>query len=215
MKSSAFSFLSACRSNRCRCSGRPERGRRRTAALLLAALLAVQGSAVGRAAAQTEKPQAVSLKVGYVDASRVLEQAPQAEQARQLLEREFGLRDKALVDAQRELRELEDRLASQGLTLSDVERRQLEQQIRTQGRELERGRQEFREDFNIRRNEELRKLQRLVYQTIVSLAEQEQYDLIVNDGAVIFAAPTVDLTEQILTRLSDGDPPPPAGDDER
>ena len=85
--------------------------------------------------------------------------------------------------------------------MSDVERRRFDRRIRDQRRELKRAQDEFREDFNIRRNEELGKLQKLVYQAIVNLAETEGFDLIVNDGAVIFASKQVDITDKVLTRL--------------
>ncbi len=43
---------------------------------------------------------AAEFKVGFVDASKVLEQAPQAEDARARLEREFAPRDRTLVSTQ-------------------------------------------------------------------------------------------------------------------
>ena len=86
--------------------------------------------------------------------------------------------------------------------MGDSERRNLERDIIAQQRELKRAQDEFREDFNIRRNEELGSLQRQVYEAIVSLAKEEQFDLIVNDGAVIYASEQVDITDKVLKRLT-------------
>ena len=141
------------------------------------------------------------LKIGFVNAGKILDQSPQAEQARQRLEKEFAPRDKALVDAQRGLRALEDKLSKESASVSESERRKLERDIRNQRREVERAQEEFREDFNIRRNEELRKLQRQIYEAIVSLSKDEGFDLIVNDGAVIFASQRADITDKVLERL--------------
>lgn len=141
------------------------------------------------------------LKIGFVNAARILDHSPQAEQARKRLEKEFAPRDKALVDAQRTLRTLEDQLVKDGAVINETERRRLDRRIRDQRRELKRAQDEFREDFNIRRNEELGKLQKLVYEAIVNLAETEGFDLIVNDGAVIFASKQVDITDKVLSRL--------------
>ncbi|MCB1808690.1 MAG: OmpH family outer membrane protein, partial [Candidatus Competibacteraceae bacterium] len=112
----------------------------------------------------------VPLKIGFVNASIILEKAPQAEEARKRLEEEFDERDLALVEAQKFVRELEDRLIDEGSDMSDGDRRKLEREIRNQKRDLKRMEEEFKEDFNLRRNEELGKLQRLVYEAIVSLA---------------------------------------------
>lgn len=141
------------------------------------------------------------LKIGFVNAARILDQAPQAEQARERLEVEFAPRDQELVSAQRALRQLEEKLASDNTLMADEERRKMVRDINSQKREIKRLRTEFQEDFNIRRNEELAKLQRQVYEAIVSLAKEEEFDLIVNDGAVIYASEQVDITDKVLERL--------------
>jgi len=146
--------------------------------------------------------QAAELKIGFVNAAQILDKAPQAELARSRLEKEFAPRDKSLVDAQKSLRSLEEKLARDSAVMGDSERRNLERDIIAQQRELKRAQDEFREDFTIRRNEELGSLQRQVYEAIVSLAKEEQFDLIVNDGAVIYASEQVDITDQVLRRLT-------------
>ncbi|MBS0601020.1 MAG: OmpH family outer membrane protein, partial [Proteobacteria bacterium] len=67
---------------------------------------------------------------------------------------------------------------------------------------VKRAQDEFREDFNIRRNEEMAKLQKLIQDAITALAQEERYDLVLNDGAVIFASEAVDITDKVLKRLS-------------
>jgi len=140
------------------------------------------------------------LKVGFVNSAKVIEQAPQAEAARKLLEKEFSARDRELVTAQKELQKLEERLNNDGTTLSDAERRDLERDIRAQQRDLNRLQREFREDFNIRRNEELRTLQRQAFEAILTLAKEQGYDLVLSDG-VVYASDKVDLTEAVIERL--------------
>jgi len=84
--------------------------------------------------------------------------------------------------------------------LSDVERGRNENEIRAAKRELRRAQDEFREDLNLRRSQELSKLQQKVTEVIQVLAKAENYDLIVSDG-VIFAGTRVDITDKILERL--------------
>ena len=64
---------------------------------------------------------AAELKLGFVNAARVLKSAPQAEAALNRLEKEFSPRDKALVEAQKALRKLEDKLSKDSATLSDAD----------------------------------------------------------------------------------------------
>ncbi|RMD78955.1 MAG: OmpH family outer membrane protein, partial [Gammaproteobacteria bacterium] len=143
---------------------------------------------------------AAELKVGYVNAARLLQEAPQAEAVSRRLKQEFALRQDRLVAKQKELRQLEDRLARDGAIMSDQERRKLERQLVEGKRELSRAQEDLREDFNLRRNEEISKLLQMVQRTIEGLGRERGYDLILYDG-VAFASPRVDLTEEVLKRL--------------
>ena len=146
--------------------------------------------------------QAAEYKVGFVNAAVLLDQAPQSESARKKLEAEFAPREKELVADQKALRAMEDKLAKDSAVMSESEQRKLERDILSRKREIKNAQDEFREDLNIRRNEELGKLQRSVYEIIVGLAKQEKYDMIVGDG-VIYASDTVDITSKVLQRLKD------------
>ncbi len=161
---------------------------------LLAAMVAVAQSV----------PDADTLKIGVVNAARLLDEAPQAEQARRRLEQEFQPRDREVLHTQRQVRELEDRLlADRAMELTEIDRRDIERDLRHLRRELKRSEDELREDFNIRRNEELNRLQQKIFEAIVGLARSQQFDLILNQDAVIFAGERVDITSEVLLRLQE------------
>lgn len=144
--------------------------------------------------------QAAELKIGFVNAARVLEEAPQADDARQYLEKEFAPRDKALVASQKTVRELEEKLTRDGAIMSETERRKLEREVISQKRDLKRSQEEFREDLNIRRNEAFDKLRRRVFEVITDISKKENYDLVVSDG-VVYANDRIDITGKIIDRL--------------
>ncbi|QKT02436.1 OmpH family outer membrane protein [Ectothiorhodospiraceae bacterium 2226] len=143
-----------------------------------------------------------ALKIGVVNTARVLEEAPQAEAASKKLEAEFAPRERELVNAQRQLKNLEDRLARDGAVMSEAERRNLERDIMGLRRDVNRGQEEYREDLNMRRNEELGRLHRRVYEVIVALAKDGNFDVLLGD-TVLYASEQVDLTDQVIQRLRD------------
>jgi outer membrane protein len=145
--------------------------------------------------------QAADLKIGFVNAARVLEESPQAEEARSQLEKEFSPRDKKLIGAQKEVKALEDKLTRDGAIMSDAERRKLERDIVSRKRDLKRDQDEFREDLNIRRNEAFEQLRRRVFEIIVALSKEQKFDLIVSDG-VVYASDRVDITDTVIKRLA-------------
>jgi len=143
---------------------------------------------------------AAELKIGYVNAVKVIEEAPQAAAALKKLEAEFGPRDKKLVELQGRIKQIEEDLQKNALVVKEADRRAREYQLNGLKRELRRATQEFREDYNLRRNEELASLQKLVQRSITELAKQEGYDLVLNEG-VLYAGPKTDITEKVLRKL--------------
>lgn len=143
---------------------------------------------------------ATELKIGYVNAVRVIEQAPQGKAALKRLENEFNPRDKELIRMQDRIKAVEGELEKNSLVLKESDRQAKEREVVSLKRDLKRATQEFREDYNVRRNEELLALQKIVHKAIVDIAKQERYDLILHEG-VIYAGDKIDITEQILKTL--------------
>ena len=142
---------------------------------------------------------AADFKIGYVNAVKVIEEAPQGEAALKKLEAEFAPRDKQIVEMQNRLKQLEQDLEKNALVLKENEHRSKEFEVVTLKRDLRRATQEFREDYNLRRNEELAALQKIVQKTIAEIAKQENYDLILESA--VYAGPKVDVTDKILKKL--------------
>lgn len=139
-------------------------------------------------------------RIGYVNTTKVIDEAPQGVAALKKLEAEFGPRDKELVALQAKIRGQEEELQRAGTTIKDTDRRDREREVLALKRELKRTTQEFREDYNLRRNEELAALQQLVRKAVIEIARQEKYDLVLHDGT-IYASEAVDITEKVLKKL--------------
>ena len=87
-----------------------------------------------------------------------------------------------------------------GAVMSEGERDKLERDIISARRDLRRDQTDFRDDLNLRRNEELGKLQRQVAETIRTLAKDQNFDVIVGEG-VYYASERIDITDQVVKRL--------------
>jgi len=160
---------------------------------LLFVVLALMG-------AHTSTVLAVNLKIGYVNSAKVIEQAPQAKAALTRLDKEFSPRDNKLIKSRERIKNLETELEKNSLVIKESERRNKERQLLVLKRDVRRATQEFREDYNLRRNEELAALQKLVFKTITNIAKKQQFDLILHEGA-IYASSKIDITERVLENL--------------
>jgi outer membrane protein len=164
--------------------------------LWLIAAAAVAGIAANAAHAQG------NLKIGVVNVARLVEQSPQFAAAQKKLEEEFGPRQRDLAAMQQKLRTQQETFQRDAPVMGEEERLNLERQIRDGTREFQRTENELVEDFNLRRNEELGKLQRDVLLKAQEYARGQKFDLLLADQSIIFASTAVDVTEAVLTFLN-------------
>jgi outer membrane protein len=140
------------------------------------------------------------VKIGFVNVPRLLEEAPQAKVAMQALQDEFAPRQREILAQQKELKTKEEKLQRDGAVMAENERRNAEKELRDLQRELQRKQNEFVEDLNLRRNEELNKLQRSLLSEVQAYAKAQNYDLVVGEG-VLYRAEAIDITAQVLAAL--------------
>lgn len=139
------------------------------------------------------------IKIGVVNVAQLLEQAPQSQAVNDLLTREFQTRQNDILGMRSKLQQQTEQFQRDSAVMGEDERLSLERQIRDAQRELQRTENEYLEDLNIRRNEELNKLQRALLQEVQNYARNEQYDIVVSD--VLYFSTAVDITSAVLANL--------------
>ena len=140
---------------------------------------------------------AQDLKIGVVNIPALLQNSPQTKAAMEALEEEFAPRQREILAKQKEYEELATKFQKDAAVMGETERRNMETELRNLQREVTRLQNEYREDLNLRQNEEMSSLQVSLFQEIQGYAAQEGYDLIVGDG-VLYASNAVNITEQVL-----------------
>lgn len=142
--------------------------------------------------------QVSAQNVSFVNINRILEDSPQAESAMRELEREFSPRDTQLSAERERLQNIRDRLERDGDLMTTNQRADLEREFTALSREFRRSQESFTEDLNVRRNEELAKLQRAITDAVIRLAEERNIDLILTERNVLYAGDRIDITDDII-----------------
>ncbi len=153
--------------------------------------------------------QAQALKIGYVNFGRLLEESPQAKAAQQALEGEFMPRQRDVAAQQKSLEEKSDKLKKEAAVMSEADRIRSEREVRDLELSVNRRFKELQEDLNLRRNEEVGRMQRALLQEVQAYAKANGYQLIVSEG-VLFAAEGVDITPQVVAAIKSKSPAPAA-----
>jgi outer membrane protein len=152
-------------------------------------------------AAAALSANAAELKIGFVNTERVFREAAPAKRAQQKLEREFAARNAELSKLEKQGRDLQADLERDNVTMPEATRRDKERQLADISQKFQRLQREIREDLNLRRNEELAAVQERATRVINQIAEQEKFDLVVQEA--VFASSRIDITDKVIRALAD------------
>lgn len=156
---------------------------------------------LGLGLALTATASFAELKIGVVNINAVLEKSTQFEEAKRRMDQKFLPRKKQLESQQSEIQSMDEKLSKDASVMGDAERRKMEKEIQGKVRDAKRAQQEFMEDFNASRNEELGKVQRHILEAIREIAKDDKFDLLLTEG-VIYSNQDIDVTAQVQKKLS-------------
>jgi outer membrane protein len=144
--------------------------------------------------------QAAELKIGFIDAERINRESAPAELASKRLEKEFAPRAQDLQRRETQIKTLQAQLEKESVTMSESDRRAKDQELQRLSIDFQRLQREYREDLNLRRNQELQALFERANRVIKQIAEAEKFDLIVQEA--VYRSPRIDITERVLKALA-------------
>jgi outer membrane protein len=141
------------------------------------------------------------LKIGFVNTDRVFKEAAPALRSQKKLQEEFAPRDQEIKDVNAQATEVKAKLEKDGLTMAESEKRALESELARLSREIQRLQREFREELNLRKQEELKVILRIANEEIDKIAAEEKYDLILQEA--VYRSDRLDITDKVIKALED------------
>lgn len=140
-------------------------------------------------------------RIGYVDMKRLFDSAPQVVAAREALDQEFRPRNEALLADEARLERLQQSLSDQP-DMNPEARFDLEREARNLRRSIDRRREDLSEELRFRTNAEKKALEEVIEIAVRQVAESGDYALVLT-SPVAYAAPSIDITDQILRWLEE------------
>jgi outer membrane protein len=141
----------------------------------------------------------VAQSLAYVDARRLIDEAPQGKAEIKSLEEQFSERNRDLKGRIDEFELRETELKKNAVLMSSDELQQKTTELRDIQRTLQREQQVFNEDYTRSRNQGLAKLEKLISEVIIKIAVDEEIDLVVQNA--VYASQGIDLTPRVLEEL--------------
>ena len=137
--------------------------------------------------------------LAYVDARRLIDEAPQGKAEIKDLEDQFGERNRDLKGRIDEFGLRETELKKNAVLMTSEELKQKTEELRDMQRTLQREQQIYNEDYTRARNQGLARLEKMISEVIIKLAVDKKVDLVVQQA--VYASEGIDLTNQVLEEL--------------
>ena len=143
------------------------------------------------------------VKIAYVDLAIVMNESPESKAAQKKLEQEFAPRNSKIKSSAERLKKEKEKLKKEKDVLSKAQVDALIKKITKLERSIERDATEAREDFQIRRNEELGKIERKLKSIILDIAKKGGYDMVLTNNNVTWVKPnsSIDITSKVIKAM--------------
>jgi outer membrane protein len=140
------------------------------------------------------------LKIGFVSTDRVFKESAPAIESQKNLQKEFAVREEEIRKTADKAKALQTKLEKEALTMNDADRQAGETELGRLSRDVQRLQREFREELNLRKNQEMKLVLEMANKVIFKIAEKEKFDLILQEA--VYRSPRLDITDKVIEALA-------------
>jgi len=176
--------------------------------ILLAVLAAVLWLAGPMAAQQFENvPEAKQAaqsaagggtRVGVINVQLALASTQEGRKALEDLRAQFAPREAELQKLADEIRDVDSQLRAQERTLSEDARATLVRQLDQKRKQYQRQQQDLQDEVEVARNETINRIGQKMQAIVTRYAQENNLGVLLDGQVVVFAIPSVDITEPIV-----------------
>jgi outer membrane protein len=141
-----------------------------------------------------------AVRLGVVDLQEVLNRSQKGMAVKQKLDQERAARQKDLDVKQQEVMKLQAELEKQAPLLSDQAKREKSEAIQRKTRDAVRIAEDTNRDFEKRVREAELEIGREILGVVQEYGKDQGYTLILERSMVVFGAPAVDITSEVIKR---------------
>ncbi|MEQ9620082.1 MAG: OmpH family outer membrane protein [Deltaproteobacteria bacterium] len=139
-------------------------------------------------------------KIGVIDLQQVIATSRAGKAAKTQFESEFKQKQQIIESKRAQLERMKNEFIQNGPVMNETTRKQKADQIEQLDKELQRSRADFRDELQKKDFELLEKILKDLDGILQSIGKSEGYTLIIEktEGGVIFANPTIDITQKVI-----------------
>ncbi len=163
-------------------------------------VLAIMGILVGVTGARA---QTAPLRVGVVNQDRVLNESEEGKHLKADLEKLRNAKAASIEAKEKEIKALQDQLLNAQLSLSEEKRDQIARDLKRKRVEYERLNDDATAEFQDAANRAQARLSGIFRDVVSKYGAEKGYTVIFELNTVYYAAPAVDITDDMLKRFNE------------
>lgn len=160
-------------------------------ALVFAAGLLLAGNAAAK-----------EMKIAFVDVQAVAAKIPQSAAMQEGIRKEFADRVEAVNKLEKDINFNIEKMRRDGPTMSAEQQEKLKSTLTSQRQQYEQLARPLDEEIRTRQAEERNKILGMIKTAIDVVAARDNFDLVLNSGAAVFAKPEYDISEAVAAQVS-------------
>lgn len=145
---------------------------------------------------------AADQKIAVVNFQEVMGKIPQTATVMKSLEEEFKDAKAVLAQLEQDIKYQQEKKKRDGSLMSAKEIEDLDAKIGTLFQEYQTKGKDFQQKTGARKNEETNKIIALVRQAIDNIAAKGDYDLVLEQSAVVYSKPDSTITDKVVEQVS-------------
>ena len=147
---------------------------------------------------------AEDIKLGYVDMQRALNETEDGRKAKEKLKKDFDQKQKELDEQQTQLKKDMEDLEKKRTLLPADKLREKEAELRSRLEKVQQTYVRHQQDLSGKEQKETAKIFERMTKIISEIAAGENFSMIVDKSALVFAKPHLDLTNELIRRYNSG-----------
>ena len=146
--------------------------------------------------------QAQNTKLAVVDTAKVFQKMPQRDAVANKLKNEFGSRVKEVQKMEADGRSFIEKQQKDMAFMNEQQKKEAQKKLNDMQSAYVQKRGKLEEDQARRENEERQAMLKRIQGAIEEITRSQGIDLVIERGAVIHLAPSLDITDQVISRVS-------------
>lgn len=142
-------------------------------------------------------------KFAYVDVPRAIASSQAAKQARDLLKKKLGVKQKEVDNMEAEIKRMKADLEKRSSSMNNETRTEMSSQIQSKFREYQRLVEDNQGAIDKENGVWTKKITDALREVVETLGKEKGYVAVFGKGQVLYASAAIDITDQILNRLNE------------